>query len=410
MQYKQLVSCFITSLCLSGSSFANDIIPNELTEAFKNGTPTVSFRIRHENAKEGKLEDAKATTLRSTVGYETAEFSHSNIKVELIDVANLFGQRYNPAVNDLSKPAYSTIRDAKGAGLTEGNLSFKGIDKNVIKIGRQYIRLDNRRFVAKNDFRQFPQSFDAISIDNTMIESLNLFYGFLTHVNTTNSNSRSDGGRRTLHTHLINGRWDGYQYGSITGYVYLNKDRTIRTNSHSVVGLRVLGTEEQTNNFNYLVELARQQGKFGNPSKYTAYYAHGEIGKTIELFNGAIGVERLGGDGSTKNKAFIMPLGNQTNFNGLAQVFSSTPSRGLQDYYATVGAKHKDIAAALTYHYFLLENGPGSKRAGQELDLSLDFKLSEQVTFSTVYASYNSKNSVAPRTRRFWLMLTANII
>jgi hypothetical protein len=414
MQYKQIAACFLTSLCLVNASFADENermhVGNEIAEAFKHGTPSVQLRLRHEEAKQGTLDKAKATTLRSAVGFETAEFSKSKIKLEIIDVANFFGQRYNPAVTDLSKPWYSKINDAKGAGITEGNLAFYGLNKNLITVGRQFIRLDNRRMVAKNDWRQFPQSFDALTVNNTFIESLDLFYGLLTHINTTQANSRSAGGRRTLHTHLINGRWSGYQYGTITGYVYLNRDRTIPTNSHGMLGFIVTGTEEQTNFCDFRVELARQRSNFGNPVKYTAHYAYGRIDKTVDMFTGGLGAERISGNASHANRNFNMPLGTRHEFNGYAEVFSTTPSQGLQDYFAAVGVKHKDLAVTLTYHYFLFDKTLSTKRAGNEVDLLIEFKINEQFNISTAYASYNPSNKATVRTRRFWVMLDAMVL
>jgi hypothetical protein len=409
MQYKKLAVCLVTSLGLSTTTYAKDLVPNEFSEAFKNGTPSLDFRLRYENAAQQGLQEAKATTLRTVAGYETAEVSSSTLKVELVDVANFFGQRYNPGVPELAKPTYSLIRDPKGAALTEGKLNFYGIDKNIISLGRQYIQLDNERFIGKNDFRQFPQSFDAISISNTMIDSVNVYYAFLTHVNTNTANGRT-GGRDNLRTHLVNVDWNGYTYGTLGGYAYFNKDRTVLTNSHIILGVRLNANEEQTGSFGYLLEIARQQGKFGNPNAYVAHYAHLKASKTIDMFTGIIGVERLGGSSSGANRSFITPLGSVDNFNGLAEVFTVTPNRGLQDGYASINLTSNDITLGLTYHYFRLDKGPGSRRAGQELDVTLHFKLNDRVGLGAAYAKYNPKNSFAPKTRRFWAMLTANML
>jgi len=413
MQFSKISSYLAIGLFITSVSYADETSPNEFTQAFKNGKPKLAFRLRHENAKQESLQDAKATTLRTTVGYETAEVRDSQIKLELVDVANFFGQRFNPGVSDLTKPTYTMIRDPLGAGITEGKFIYNGFERNTITFGRQYIQLDNERFIGKNDFRQFPQSFDALGINIGMFDSLNFYYAYLTKVNTNYANGRCNEARRSLSTHLINAKWDGYRYGIITGYLYFNKDRSMRSNAHTIFGIRAAAIpNEEHDDLNYSIEIARQQSKFGNPNKYTAYYMHFNIDKTIHPFKGTVGFERLGGSSAGPGMAFITPLGSVDNFNGLAQVFTTTPDRGLNDAYATISGSNPnvDITLALTYHYFRLDKGPGSKGAGQEIDITAVLKINEQIDLSMAFAKYNAKTLNVPTTRRFWVMLNANLL
>lgn len=410
MQYRQLATSLVLSCSLITNVYAKDLLPNEFNSAFRNGKPTVDFRLRYENALQDPLQDAKATTLRSTVGFETAELCHTILYVELVDVASFFGQRYNPGVPELAKPTYSTINDPRGAGLTVAQITYNGLDRTLIKLGRQYIQLDNERFVGKNDFRQYPQSFDAGAISSTLIDNLNLYYAFVGEQNTNFSNGRTPNSRHNLTTNLFHVDWSGYQYGNIIAYVYLNKDRTITTNSNSSIGFRIAANAEKFSEFDYTLEFARQHSKFGNPNSYSAYYILAELGKTIDFFTGLIGAETRSGSSTGQNQMFITPLGSNDNFNGLAQVFTTPPSRGLQDNYATLSATHSNVTLNLTYHYFLLNKGPGPKNAGQELDISASLKLNDQMLLSMAYAKYNPKNNVAPKTRRIWVMLAANFL
>jgi len=421
MKTKKIAAYLAAGLLFSSIAYAEEASTevtteptgNAFTQAFKEGKPKLAFRLRHENAKQGSLHDARATTLRTTVGFETAEFSKSLIKLELVDVANFFGQRFNPGVSDLTKPSYSMIRDPRGAGITEGKFIYNGFDRNTITFGRQYIQLDNERFIGKNDFRQFPQSFDSLGVNIGMVDSLNFYYAYLNRVNTNFANGRSDEARRGLSTHIINAKWDGYQFANLIGYLYFNKDRSVRTNSHTLYGIRATGiSSDEVDDLDYSVELARQQSKFGNPKKYTAYYMNFNIDKTISVFKGTAGFERLSGSSSGANVAFITPLGSVDNFNGLAQVFSTTPNRGLQDAYATISGSNPnvDITIALTYHLFRLDKGPGPKRAGQEIDIKGILKVNAQIDLTMAFARYNPKNNVAPKTTRFWVMMNANLL
>jgi hypothetical protein len=410
MQYKQIIF-FCGVILVSANCFAKSLVPNDIGNAFKNGKPTIDFRLRYENAEQDPLLDAQATTLRSKIGFETAELCNALIYLEMVDVASFFGQRYNPGVPEIAKPQYSTINDPRGAGVTAAQLNLTGIPNTSIKLGRQYINLDNQRFIGMNDFRQYPQTFDAALISNWSLENLNLFYAYVGEQNTNFSNGRTPNSRHSLTTNLFHIDWNGYQYGNIAVYVYINKDRTITTNSNITMGFRVVGNEAKSVlPFDYTLEFARQHGKYGNPISYQAFYILGELGKTIDWFTATAGVETRSGSSIGPNRMFITPLGSNDNFNGLAQVFTTPPNQGLQDNYATLALRHSDLTVEICYHYFILNKGPGPKSAGQELDIYGALKLNEQLILSAAYAKYNAKNNVAPSTRRIWVMLTANFL
>lgn len=391
---------------------ARCILPIEFTNAFKHGSPILDFRLRQEDSKQQYLEAGYATTLRTTVGFETAEFFQTIFKVELVDVAHFFGMHYNPGVSDLLLPQYTLIADPPGAGITEVKLTYNGFACNILSFGRQYIALDNQRFIGPNDFRQYPQSFDAISLNSTMIKDLDFYYAYLLAVNTNYANGRASEGRHNLSTNLINAEYSGFKFGIIAGYVYLNDDHDFNNNSNLTIGARLLSPANlaETDNYAYLFEVAWQKSQFNNPSKYNASYMHFYFSKTIDFLTGMIGFERLGGNASANNKVFITPLGSVDNFNGMAQVFINPPSRGLQDAYVTLRANTYDLTAGVTYHFFRLDKGGGSKMAGQEIDIYADFKITNQLDFNITYATYTAKNNVAPNTKRFWVMLRASLL
>jgi hypothetical protein len=403
---------FFVSVCFAANCLAGDRITQNISRAFKDGSAELAFRPRYENSKQQGLLDAKATTLRTTVGYETAELYQSTFKVELVDVANFFGLHYNPGVSDLSLPQYTLIADPSGAGITEAKIAFNGLERSVITVGRQYIQLNNERFIGKNDFRQYPQSFDAISLDSTYFPDFEFYYAYVFYVNTNNANGRAIDGRHRLSTNLINIDWTAYKFGTLGGYIYFNDDHTVNTDSNVTLGIRLASSSnlEETDNYSYYFEVARQQARFNNPNNYIDYYVHCILSKTISIFTGTLGYENLGGKSSGTNRAFITPLGSVDNFNGMAEAFTTTPSRGLQDAYATISGTNSDITIGATYHFFRLDKGPGPKNAGQEVDVFADFILTTQLDFYVGYAKYNAKNNVEPSTRRFWIMLVANLL
>lgn len=407
---KLITQLTLSTLLLSAplTSIAEDAYC--LTEAFKNGETNLSFRLRHESAKQNALQSANATTLRSHVTYETEEYEEIKFTFGVIDVSNFFGQDYNPAVNGLTKAEYSKIADPKGTGVTQANFSYLGFTDTQIIFGRQPININNQRFIGTADFRQFPQRFDGLTIQSQFVDSLDIFYSFLTHVNSSTANGRADEGRRKLRTHLFNVTWDGFDYGNLSGYLYFNKDRTKGENSHAIVGLRATPSADfkSSTGYNYLVELAEQQGKFNNPKRYHTHYFHAMLGTIIENMEGQLGYEILDGHKSETNRAFQTPMGTNHKFQGLADAFLTTPNRGIQDFYCTFKDTLEQFWLGVTYHHFRFASGGGHSKAGNEFDLFAGMRLAENVNFSAVYAKYNGQNNAALSTKRFWAQISVS--
>jgi hypothetical protein len=418
MENNNWLKYFLITYCFTNATIAvadtNDFTEStehysNFNDAIKGGKPYLAFRLRHENSHQENLKTAKATTLRSKVGYISGIYSNTNLNLEAINVANFFGQHYNPNVTEINRPEYAVINDPKGTGITKFNLNFAGLETTQIILGRQYISLDNQRFVGTIDYRQFPQTFDAISINNNWFDNLNIFYAFVIQVNNNKSNSRTTDGRNKLKTHLFNLAWDGFDYGKLSGYAYFNKDKTIKSNSHLILGVRAASAENvvETYGISYALEFAQQQAKSGNPNHYTAYYTHGEIGKPIDPIEAKLGFERFTDKSNSAVKSFITPLGSTRNFDGLSEAISSntTNGRGLQDLYLKICGKISDFSLTFTYHHFRFDAG-SRKKLGNEFDITASMALNEDVALSATYAKFNpSGNSSIANTRKIWVQL-----
>ncbi|MBT6206850.1 MAG: alginate export family protein, partial [Francisellaceae bacterium] len=220
-----------STLIFTGQAIAEDyqdqgdlVDSSEAVRAFKDGTMKLDFRLRHENAKQDQLKTAKATTLRSQMSFTTAKDCDLQFGMALVDVSSFFGKKYNSGVTGLAQPSYSLVADPKGTGLTNLYLKYSGIQETTLTVGRQFINIENGRFIGKRDFRQFPQSFDAITVDNKSLQDVTATYSYIDHVNTTNASSRNVEGRRKLRSHLLNLNWDGSYYNAINALFLLNKD------------------------------------------------------------------------------------------------------------------------------------------------------------------------------------------
>jgi hypothetical protein len=375
---------------------------SSIAYALERGDYSLNFRIRKEYAKENRLSSANASTIKSTLGYQSSNFYKSYLSLEMINVSSWMGEKYNPnAALAFQRPEYTTINDPKGTGITNANITSEFLPNTEIIFGKQYISLDNARMVGSNPFRQFPISFDALTIKNDYFEDFDIFYSFLSHVNNSNNTLTSEG-RKRLRTNLINATWHNFIYGKVVGYLYRNIDLTSASNSNLTVGGRITSddTFKKVFDFNYEFELANQKNTYRNPNKYSSFYLHINYSKdSAEIFKkwlitGQIGYEHIGSHKyEVAGHVFNFPLGNSHGFNGLAEAYAIMPWRGLKDYYTAIKLEYSDwLDLAGSLHILRFARGPQSRYIGIELDLTGSMQITKQLSSEIVFAILKNKN------------------
>lgn len=387
-----------------------------IKEAFEHGHPSLQFRIRQEAATQDYVKDAHATTLQSKVGYRSGAYVDSYLLVEAINVASFFGQRYNPAVTPLTKADYAIITDPKGTGISNMHINIGRAPHTDIIIGRQYITLDNERMVGANSFRQYPTSFDGITIKNDFFKDFEISYSFVNYINTCKNNIFNIDGRRKLSTHLFNVLWKNFMYGHITAYTYMNHDLSISTNSQNTIGIRGIADENFRHQFDfgYTLELAYQNTQTNNPQQYsTLYLAMGADKHIMEicdawLLTGKLGYEFIGGhNGGAPGRTFKFPLGTSYGFNGLAEGYNIIPDGGLMDYYAALELDHLEVfKTTLGIHIFQFAKGSGQQLAGKEIDFDLSYKFNKNLNMLLRYAQLTAQNNSTVSTKRISAQLS----
>jgi len=192
----------------------------------------------------------------------------------------------------------------------------------------------------------------------------------------------------------------------IKGFGYLLDHDEILTLSSQTYGARATGSFDLGKvKANFAVSYANQSDYQSNPLNFNADYIAAEVGGKLGGFGVKIGYEELGSDGGFA--AFQTPLATLHKFNGWADIFLSTPSTGLRDYYGGVSyaagniGPLKGVKAQAIYHVF--ESDFGNLEYGEEFDASLGFKVGK-VGVLFKYADYNS-DGFAVDTSRFWFQL-----
>lgn len=377
-------------------------------EAIKQGQTNLEFRFRIQNNSVGTLDAGHANTLKSMISFESARFKDVSAIMEFSNTASYFGTKHNAGAatpNIANRPA---IQDPRGAALTRGAFGFFGVDDTKLILGRQSIKLDNERHVGQYDFRQMPQTFDAIAITNESFPGFEAYYAFASHVNTFAHGATRSVGQRQLSAHLFNFTYLALPAGDMVAYGYFVGDKDVPNNSSDTYGFRFKGdTEVTTASLLYEFEYATQRGRHNNPNKYTASYFLAQGGVRAENVTVKVGMDRQAGDAAANNRAFQTPLGTK-DFNGLARVFSTTPDRGLYDLFAKVDADIFGVDAYLAFHRFQAQDGD-SLRFGHEYDLRVFKQYNENIKFGFEFAKFVANTAGGfLDTRKVWLTGQAN--
>ncbi len=359
-----------------------------LLDALTYGTVSGQLRYRYEWVdQEGIANKAKASTLRTQLGYLTDSYQGFNAFLQFENVAAIGPAHYNSTTN--GKTTYPIVSDPVGTEVNQAFLSYEAGYGTTLKLGRQVIILDNQRFVGNVGWRQNEQSFDAFNLVNKSLPDTQITYAYVADANRITGDDAVNGDLR-MKTHLINVAYSGLSVGTLIGYDYLLHDEnqaylpTVAASTQTL-GLRFAGKHPLAGaTLLYTAEYAKQSDYANNPSNYDEKYALGEFGALFNGITAKLGYEKLGGDGT---HSLQTPLATLHAFNGWADKFLTTPKDGIDDAYLSVGKKLYGVELLASYHDFSSDNL--SYDYGTELDLSVGKKINKSLSLLFKYASYS---------------------
>lgn len=393
--------------------------------------PVGDARLRWEDVSQpAKALSADAVTMRLRAGGEISHApSHLSLLIEgegnlALDTAyNAFS--YALPASDQYRPTRAVIADPQNVGLNRAQVQYK--DRHVsLTVGRQVINLDDQRWVGASAWRQNEQTFDAVrgtvalgplALDATYSDSQRSIFG-------------NDGAPRVSY----NGRFTflgasvGSTYLTVKGFAYLlDYDPTAFSNlaatrsqldSSQTYGLRATSALPlgKTVRLNLAGSYARQSSYNNNPRHYAADYVAAEAGLSAHGLTATVGYEDMGSDAAAQGGPWSVqtPMATLHAFDGWADVFLTTPARGLRDSYgglayalpASLGKSLgiKGLTAKVIYHQF--DSDIQSVNYGHEWDGSVGFQTG-RVNWLVKYADYQAVGTAAlgagTTTRKFWL-------
>jgi hypothetical protein len=425
-------------------------IPSTLLEAITMGKPMTNFRLRYENVdQEGyqgttaiakKLDTAQAWTLRSLIGWQTASFNNFSFAVQLSDVHEFtddFNDRRDnqPEHNNgtgsasLDKRQYPNIVDPGYTDINQLYVDWTGIKDTKLRLGRQQLNLDNVRFIGDIGFRQNMQVFDGVSVLNKSIQNTEIFaahfgkvrqittklrdgnidmvnakyrisptevligYGYFIDV----ANLGQNGGNPTAVSAAAQGG-NGLGGSSDTPASATNINPSETDASSKTFGIRLDGTHVFNPTWKglYTAEYAKQDDYRGGNSLIDAHYF--KLGGGIGYDTWSIRIDHEKLSSNDGKYAFQTPLGTNHLFQGWADVFLATPRQGMEDTFITLAGSIEKAKLYAEYHvlksdeHYQSLNGQLGNKYGTELDLSVTYPFTKEITGKLEYANFNESD------------------
>ena len=369
-----------------------------LSEALTTGKLSGELRYRYEWVdQEGVANKARASTLRTQLGYTTGDFHGVGGFLQFEDVHVVGNERYNSTINGLTQ--YPVVADPASTEINQSYLSYLGLPDTTLKYGRQVIVYDNHRFVGNVGWRQNEQTYDGFTLNNTSLPSTSVSYAHVTNVNRIFSERHPTLSDVKVDADFLNLAYKGLKAGTVVGYGYLLDYRPAQpfpiTASNKTLGLRFdggypLGAAKLL----YTAEYAKQNKYADGATTIDANYTYAMLGAGLGGVQIKFNYELLSGDGIY---GLATPFATLHAFNGWADKFLTTPKDGIKDIFVSAGGALQGTQLLLVYHNF--SSDYLGYRYGTEWNAQASRKVGKLLTLTAKLAAYNGDSNASNTAR-----------
>jgi hypothetical protein len=397
------------SLCASAvvSGAQAQTSPETFSEALAAGKILLESRLRYEGVDQAALKPGHALTLRTRLGFESADFNSMKFLVEFEDVRAL-DDDYNSTTN--GKTQYPTVADPIGTELNRFQVTWKPTDLTTVTAGRQRMILDDARFIGNAGWRQDEQTFDALKVDTTL-GKFNVTYAYIFQVNRILAETAdwdSD-------SHILNVTYNHSEALKVQAFNYLLDFENSKANSSNTLGVRATGSTWLSSvKLAYAAQYAKQKDYGFNPTRFDLSEYMLEGAATWDMFTFKVNYESLEGNGT---RGFSTPLGTTHAFQGWSDVFATAGNKTLPDginnlsYGLTIAGYTnaafpliKNPTLTIIHHGFETERT--SRRIGGEWDIQATAGLTRNLSLLLKYADFERASPSFPASRqKFWFSL-----
>ncbi|MCG8324739.1 MAG: hypothetical protein MI673_04415 [Thiotrichales bacterium] len=383
-----------------GNAHADEGDDDLFWDALTGGKFDFSARYRFEHVDDDlAMDQANASTIRTTLGYTTGTFHGFGIRLMGQDVRDVFVDDFNDGtMRPNSKTRYAVVADPSETDFLEAYLSYNFPANTTLKLGRQIITVRKapfHRYLGTVLWRQNWQNHDAFTVKNTWFKDTVIRYGYSWNINRIFTDESPVDGRANFDSdsHLFNIQHSGFEYVKLEAYAYLLDFDNSRANSVETYGIRMNGGYPLMDKIRliYTAEFASQDDYGKNPLEVDENYYLGEIGASfqpgnlIDKLTLKVSYEVLEGNGTT---SFRTPVATGHAFQGWADRFLTTPADGIEDLYLT--AVVNAFGAKFIASYHMLESDNLNYDYGDELDLLISKTFKKHYTLGSKIAIYDS--------------------
>ena len=381
---------------------------------FNNITAKGEIRPRYEfvDASDNGKDDANAFTNRLMLGIhaDLLQVEGLSTYLEATNVAGTgdYWDLSNDTIN--KKPLYQVVADPDQTRITQAYVDY-AFGKTLIRAGRQGVNLDNQRFIGTVNWRQMPQTYDAVAVINNSVENLNLLAAYVWGVNRIFDEDSvkmlpwsDDGAYFDTGSVLLHASYKFMPELTVTAYGYLIED------IHDTWGIAATGKIGigEGSSLSYRAEYATQTDPSFDDftSGATADADYYNLEATLNMGGILAGARyEVLGAGNDGNGPFSTPLATLHGQNGWADMFLGTPADGLVDVNGMLGYKAKGFGVAkVVYHDFSSDRG--STDYGTEIDALYKNKIPGiKGLTGMLKGAWYSADDLGVDTTKFWVML-----
>lgn len=380
--------------------------PPTFSDQVAAGKVILEVRARYESVDQANLADkASAFTVRTRLGWETAEFHGLKGLIEFEDVRQIGEEHYavnvpgatTAPLNGADKARYPIVNDPDVTELNRAQVTWTPSAALQVTAGRQRILIDDQRFVGAVAWRQDEQTFDGVRADFAL-GRVKGTYAYINHVNRVLGELKdwdSD-------SHLLNVTWSPAEALRLQGFVYALDFGNSAINSSITKGAKASGkTWVGLYQLAYNATFARQSDYHGNTAAYDLDYVGGDVAGTFDIYTLKLSYESLEGNGT---RGFTTPLATAHAFNGWSDAFVTGGGNkgfadGLEDLNLSLNVKPRfkrtwffNSDVVVRYHDF--NDQRTGADLGHEWNLQVTAAITPKLSVQLKYADFQRETTV----------------
>ena len=381
-----------------------------ISDAIAGGKLLLEVRARYESVDQTKTavlrDNANAYTVRTRIGWESADWNGVKGLIEFEDVRALGGQHYQvnvpgaktPPLNGASKTIYPLVNDPEVTEVNRAQITWTPNSAVTLVGGRQRILIDDQRFIGNVGWRQDEQTFDGARAD-VAFGRIKATYAYITRVNRILGELKdwdSD-------SHLLNVTWSPAEQLRLEGFIYALDFSNSAANSSITKGVKASGkTWVGLYQLAYDATWARQSDYRNTPAPYDLDYWQVDAAGTFDIWTAKLDYEVLEGNGT---RGFTTPLATTHGFQGWADAWVQPLGGnkgfvdGLKDFNVTMNVKPRfkltywfNTDIIVRYHDFN-DQRTGAALA-HEWDAQLQAAITPKLTAALKWADFKRESSV----------------